>query len=113
MLRIQNLVTPFYKTLFAGLLVSTSVSADIGQARQDELLNFLEQDCGSCHGLKRTGGLGSPLTPENLEYADDATLADIIMNGVPETAMPPWKAIINEEETYFLIKHLRKGLKQK
>ena len=78
MMRFQNLFTPFYKTLFASLLVTTSVSADIGEVRQAELLNFLEQDCGSCHGLKRTGGLGSPLTPENLEYADDDTLADII-----------------------------------
>ncbi len=112
-MRIQNLATPFCKTLFAGLLISVSAHAEIGQARKAELLNFLEQDCGSCHGLKRTGGLGSPLTPENLEYADDETLADIIQNGIPETAMPPWKAIINEEETYFLIDHLRKGLKQK
>ena len=111
-MRFQNLSTPFFSVLIAGLFVTTSATADISQDRQTYLLNFLEQDCGSCHGLKRTGGLGSPLTPENLEYADDETLADIIMNGIPETAMPPWKAIINEEETYFLIKHLRKGLKK-
>jgi cytochrome c55X len=111
MTRVQNLFTPFYKTLFASLLVTTSVHAEIGQVRQAELLNFLEQDCGSCHGLKRTGGLGSPLTPKNLQHADDDTLAGIILNGIPETAMPPWNALISKEEVYFLIKHLRQGLK--
>jgi cytochrome c55X len=89
-----------------------TAQADISQDRKAELLNFLEQDCGSCHGLKRTGGLGSPLVPKRLEDMDDNVLADIILNGIPETAMPPWKEIIAEEEAYFLIKQLRDGLKK-
>lgn len=91
--------------------VMASGHAEIKAERQIDLLNFLEQDCGSCHGLKRNGGLGSPLHPENLEGRDDDVLIDIILDGIPETAMPPWKEILSKEEAVFLIKHLRKGLK--
>ncbi|MDV7341281.1 cytochrome c [Terasakiella sp. A23] len=103
-----------FKAVLAGLVgavvLSSVASADIDKPRQTELLNFLEQDCGSCHGLKRKGGLGTPLTPENIAHLDDEMVADIILNGVPNTAMPPWKALISEEEAHFLIKHLREGL---
>jgi len=98
--------------IFLWLGFVAAAQADIENLRKAELLNFLEQDCGSCHGLKRNGGLGSPLHPENLEGRDNDVLVDIVLNGIAETAMPPWKAIINEEEAYFLIDHLRKGIKK-
>jgi len=108
---LKSLFTQCAKITIALALLTGAAQAEIEEARQAELLNFLEQDCGSCHGLKRTGGLGSPLVPEELEGRDDETLAEIVLEGIPETAMPPWKAIITEEEAYFLIKQLRKGLK--
>ncbi len=112
MLHLKRPFTQCVKALCGVLIFCGTAQAEIAQDRKTELLNFLEQDCGSCHGLKRTGGLGSPLLPERLEAMEDDTLADIILNGIPETAMPPWKAIIAEEEAYFLIKQLRDGLKK-
>ena len=38
--------------------------------RMAELGNLLEQDCGSCHGLQRAGGLGPPLTAALLGERD-------------------------------------------
>jgi len=112
MLYLRSLFAPCASLLGAALLFSAPALADISADRKAELRNFLEQDCGSCHGLQRKGGLGSPLLPERLSGMDDETLADIILNGIPETAMPPWKAIIAEEEAYFLIKQLRDGLEE-
>ncbi|MFV0476484.1 MAG: c-type cytochrome [Parahaliea sp.] len=99
--------------LFVLLLLSAFVEADITAVRQVELESFLEQDCGSCHGLQRRGGLGSPLLPESLRAVDDATLVQIILEGIPGTAMPPWKALLSEEEAAFLVQQLRKGLIKK
>lgn len=90
------------------LLVPSTVSlADIGSARQTELLYLLDHDCGSCHGMTRKGGLGSPLLPSVLAERSDDTLAAIILDGIPGTPMPPWRPLITVEETKWLIQVLR------
>lgn len=77
--------------------------------RQSALLNLLVQDCGSCHGLARKGGLGPPLLPENLAGKSDATLTDTILNGRSGTAMPPWRSFFSAEEAAWLVRQLRKN----
>ena len=67
------------------------------------------QDCGSCHGLTRKGGLGSPLTADALANADADGLALIILDGVPGTAMPPWRPLITEEEAAWIADYLKKS----
>ncbi|MEZ5685331.1 MAG: cytochrome c [Paracoccaceae bacterium] len=64
------------------------------------------QDCGSCHGLTRKGGLGSPLTREALEGMDRQVIAEIILDGMPGTAMPPWRPLMTEEEAYWIADYL-------
>ncbi len=94
--------------LLAGL--SLTINADsIPESRQQELQNLLQQDCGSCHGLTRKGGLGPSLLPEALaEYSDDFLL-QTILNGRKGTAMPPWKSFMTETEGHWLIQQLRQG----
>lgn len=77
--------------------------------RKAELAYFLEQDCGSCHGLTRQGGLGSPLLPERLAEAGDDAWVEIILRGVPGTPMPPWEALLNREDALWIVTLLRKG----
>ena len=77
--------------------------------RQAALLNLLQQDCGSCHGLARKGGLGPPLLPENLAGKSDASLTDTILNGRSGTAMPPWRSFFSPEEAAWLVRQLRKN----
>lgn len=44
--------------------------------------------CARCHGLDGTGGMGPPLArPRLRRAADDAAIIDILMNGIPGTAM--------------------------
>ena len=70
---------------------------------------MLEQDCGSCHGLTRKGGLGSALLPEQLSHFTDDALIDIILEGVPGTPMPPWKRFLNRDDAAWIVDQLRKG----
>jgi len=79
-------------------------------AREVDLMNLLVQDCGSCHGLTMNGGLGSPLLPANLEGKDVEVLADVILDGIPETPMPPWRGQLSEAEALWMARQLKKGI---
>jgi len=78
-------------------------------ARQRELLRLLKQDCGSCHGMRLTGGLGPPLTPEALRTKPAASLVATIVSGRPGTAMPPWRRFVSEAEAEWLVARLLTG----
>ena len=82
--------------------------ADISAPRAAELEHMVIQDCGSCHGLTLKGGLGSPLTPDALAHAEPEGLAVIILDGVPDTAMPPWRPLLSEEEALWIAEYLKK-----
>jgi cytochrome c55X len=78
-------------------------------ARQRDLLRLLKQDCGSCHGMRLTGGLGPPLTPDALKDKPTASVAATIIGGRPGTAMPPWRPFLSEAEAQWLASRLREG----
>ncbi len=75
----------------------------------DELVRLVRQDCGSCHGLTLKGGLGKPLLPENLAGRDADTLAQIILDGIPGTPMPPWRGILAENDALWIARKLKEG----
>ena len=79
------------------------------RARQHELLVLLKQDCGSCHGMRLTGGLGPALTPQALEDKPAASLVATIRSGRPGTAMPPWAPFLTEAEAQWLVARLQRG----
>lgn len=66
-------------------------------ARQAELVRMVRQDCGSCHGMRLTGGLGPALTGDALADKPQASLAATIIHGRPGTAMPGWRALLLDE----------------
>lgn len=80
--------------------------AEVPEPRARELAHMVIQDCGSCHGLTRKGGLGSPLTPGALRHAEREGIAAIILDGVPDTAMPPWRPLLTEEEALWIADYL-------
>jgi cytochrome c55X len=82
---------------------------EIGQARADELSYLVRQDCGSCHGMTLKGGLGKPLLPKDLEGLDAATLAGIILDGIPGTPMPPWQGQLSDAEARWIARALKNG----
>jgi cytochrome c55X len=96
--------------LLAALALTIPAQAAPAQERQKELLEFLRQDCGACHGMTLKGGLGSPLLPENLAGRDAEGLAEIILNGKPGTPMPPWKGLLTQDEAEWLARALVRGV---
>lgn len=95
----------------AVLLLAMTLPAaaeEISLARAAELEHMVRQDCGSCHGLRLTGGLGRPITAQALAGYDPDGLAAIILNGVPDTAMPPWRPLISESEARWIADYLLK-----
>lgn len=86
------------------------VAADeLPRGRQSELRYLLAQECGSCHGLTRRGGLGSPLLPAAMDGKSDESLIHVILNGMPGTPMPPWRDELSREDARFIVRLLRRG----
>lgn len=78
--------------------------------RQHELARFVHQECGFCHGLKLTGGLGSPLTPEAMKNKPADYMVAIILHGIPGSAMPGWQPYLNEQDAKWIVQALQEGL---
>lgn len=70
------------------------------------LQRLVHQDCGSCHGLSLKGGLGPDLRSETLQHYDAEVLTGVILDGIPGTAMPPWRPLISEEEAEWIARYL-------
>ena len=78
--------------------------------RRAELVYLVRQDCGSCHGMTLKGGLGTPLLPANVKDTPVEALVSIILDGVPDTPMPPWRGLLSETEASWIARQLKKGL---
>ena len=90
---------------------AAGVSPDVPDAaRQRELTTLLRQDCGSCHGMRMTGGLGPALTPQALRDKPPDALAATIFHGRPGTAMPPWRRFVSGAEATWLVERLMQGV---
>lgn len=101
--------------LLAGTAVLAATVALAGPpqtARTDELARLLVQDCGSCHGMRLTGGLGAPLLPESLAGKDRGALADVVLDGIPGTPMPPWRGLLTREDALWIVDRLISGKTQ-
>lgn len=109
----------------AGLLLAAAVQAgespqprpeqqraELSAARRTELGRMLVHDCGSCHGLTMKGGLGSPLLPEALAGKDPDALAQLVLEGIAGTPMPPWAPLLSRDEARWMIDRLREGKRE-
>ena len=88
---------------------SEIVTLPSGQ-RQSELIFLLRNDCGACHGLHLTGGLGPSLRPETLNDKPAEALAQVILKGRPGTPMPGWERFMSDNEAHWLAQSLLDGL---
>lgn len=99
------------RKLVALCLLPATALAEVAAPRAAALEHMVIQDCGSCHGLTMKGGLGKPLTRAALDGAAPETLAAIILDGVPGTAMPPWRPLLTEEDADWIARYLLKDVK--
>jgi len=81
----------------------------LSNARQNELVHIVKQDCGSCHGMTLKGGLGPALLVENLNGKPILFIKNTILYGRAGTAMPPWKTLLTEQEALWIAEQLKQG----
>ncbi|WP_354668015.1 c-type cytochrome [Marinobacter salexigens] len=100
------------QVLLMVILSPSALLAD-GQPEPSSSLSALEnlvmQDCGSCHGMTLKGGLGPALRPENLSHLPEKAIAAIIREGIPGTAMPPWKPLLAPVDIEWISHQLKTG----
>jgi cytochrome c55X len=109
---------PRFQPALLGLLLvcgaagaqATAQAQEPVPARQAQLLRLLRQDCGSCHGMRLTGGLGPALTRQALADMPLESLAATIYHGRPGTPMPPWSSFMSAEEAQWLARLLLAGV---
>jgi cytochrome c55X len=92
--------------LCACLLAGAAAAETPSLERQAELRNLLLQDCGSCHGMRLTGGLGPALTPQALHEKPRDLLIATVTDGRPGTPMPPWKPLLSASDIAWLVDYL-------
>ena len=107
-------ITRFFiaSLLSTGLLFAQAAIAEVDPARQNELLYFIKHDCGSCHGMTLKGGLGPALLPETLAAKPKDYLVATIMEGRQNTAMPPWKSMLSQDDAVWITEQLQNGSAQ-
>ena len=88
------------------ILATTASAGEVSGQRAAELENLVKQDCGACHGMTRKGGLGPDIRAKTLEGRDADGLAQIIRDGIPDTAMPPWGPLLADEDINWIAEYL-------
>jgi cytochrome c55X len=95
--------------VYALLLAGHSLADELPDSRrQSELVRLVRQDCGSCHGMTLSGGLGPSLLPAVLRDKPSESLVATILYGRPATPMPPWGAFLSENEAKWIVDKLQK-----
>jgi cytochrome c55X len=90
------------------LICATAVAAPDAQ-RRAQLEHLLTQDCGACHGLHLTGGLGPELTRAALAGKSRDSLIATVTQGRPGTAMPGWAPLLSPGDIRWLVDLLLQG----
>ena len=88
------------------MLALPALAAEPSAQRQEQLRDIVSQDCGSCHGMTRKGGLGPALLPEALARYDAEAVAATILDGRPGTPMPPWKTMLGQDDARWIAAYL-------
>ncbi|PRY21869.1 cytochrome c55X [Aliiruegeria haliotis] len=96
------------RSLLVLLLVAGAAHAG-GAPDPEALEHLVKQDCGSCHGLTLKGGLGPDIRPEAISHFDAETLSEVVLDGIPGTAMPPWRPLMSEAEAAWIAEYLLTG----
>ncbi|KAA0967852.1 cytochrome c [Pseudomonas sp. ANT_H12B] len=103
------MVYPHAAILAALLLICATAVASPDAQRQAQLEHLLVQDCGACHGLHLTGGLGPELTRAALAGKSRDSLIATVSQGRPGTAMPGWAPLLSPGDIRWLVDLLLQG----
>ncbi|MBI5256310.1 MAG: cytochrome c [Burkholderiales bacterium] len=102
---------PLARAAALGLIALASAVAaqDVSPERAQQLVRMVRQDCGSCHGMRLSGGLGPAITREALADKPLDSMAATIYNGRPGTPMPGWRTMLSEADARWIAERLAQG----
>lgn len=103
-------LAPLALASFSTPVIADSSAPDVG--RQKALVHMVRQECGFCHGLRLTGGLGTPLTADVMRDRPAEAMVATILYGREGTAMPGWAPFITEAEAEWIVRKLQEGFPQ-
>lgn len=83
-------------------LLTVPATAEPTPERQKFLRDLVQNECTRCHGYRRIGQNGPPLTPDIMELKDPDYLMMVILNG-RFTQMPPWKGMLSVDDVEFIV----------
>jgi len=90
------------------LAAATSLAATFalaGTSKMDFAKKY-EKECQGCHGPIHQGGVGSDLRPKALKKKNHEMLAETILNGRDNTAMPAWNTSFSKDDAAGMISWL-------
>lgn len=96
-------------TLLLAASAHTVLAEPVTPRRAAELERLIRHDCGSCHGMSLKGGLGPDLRASRFGGVPTRAIAAVILDGIPGTAMPPWRPLLSEAEAHWIAGYLAKG----
>ncbi len=96
-------------TMLPSMAAQSAQSEPPTPERQRELVRMVRQDCGSCHGMQLTGGLGPALTREALAGKPVESLQATIFHGRPGTPMPGWQSMLSATDARWIAERLQAG----
>ncbi len=88
-----------------GLAAATSFAATMAIAGTStmDFADKYEKECQGCHGPIHQGGVGTDLRPAALKKQSREMLAEAILEGVENTAMPAWKDTFTKDDASGMI----------
>jgi len=88
-----------------GLVAVSSFAATMAMAGTSSMdfAKVFEKECQGCHGPIHQGGVGSDLRPKALKKKSREFLAETILNGRENTAMPAWNATFSKDDASGMI----------
>lgn len=95
--------------MFGVTFANAAAAAEPSPQRAAELTYMVRQDCGSCHGMTLTGGLGPALVPAALKDKPAAYIKHVILSGNQNTAMPGWSPLLSETDAEWIAERLLSG----
>lgn len=90
-------------------LLAFAATAQPAAPRQRELVRMVRQDCGACHGMRLSGGLGPSLTRQALADRPLDSMTATILHGRPGTPMPGWQPMLSQAEARWIAERLLAG----
>jgi len=87
------------------IVAATALTASFSFAGSStmDFAKVFEKECQGCHGPIHQGGVGSDLRPKALKKQEAYALAEKIMNGVDNTAMPAWNTSFSKDDAMGMV----------